>query len=133
MSENLDLVRSIYADWERGDFGSAEWANPRIEFAFIGGLEPTTGIGLVAMGDAMRAFLGPWDAYRVEAEDFRELDRDGVLVLSRATGRGKTSGLDVVDVAGKGANLFQVHGAKVTRLVVYWDRDHALADLGLTE
>jgi ketosteroid isomerase-like protein len=133
MSENLDLVRSIYAGWERGDFGSAAWANPRIEFAFIGGLEPTTGLGLAALAGVMRAFLGTWDAYRVEAEGFRELDGDRVLVLSRATGRGKTSGLDVGDVAGKGAHLFHVHGGKVTRLVLYWDRDRALADLGLAE
>ena len=53
-SKNVDLVRSIYADWERDDWNSAEWAN-----------------------------------------------------------------------------LFQITGGEVTRLVLYFDRDRALADVGL--
>jgi ketosteroid isomerase-like protein len=49
-------------------------------------------------------------------------------VLVQASGRGKTSGLQA---ANNGANLFHVHGGKVTRLVLYWDREHAYAELCL--
>jgi ketosteroid isomerase-like protein len=31
----------------------------------------------------------------------------------------------------RAANLFHMRGGRVTRLALYWDREHALADLGL--
>jgi ketosteroid isomerase-like protein len=132
-SPNLDLVRSIYAAWERGDFSSAEWAHPEIEWVVVGGPEPGTWTGLAAMAESWRGWLRAWEEYRTEAEEYRELDGERVLVLVRFIGRGKRSGLEFGQIWTSGANLFHIHRGRVTRLVIYADRERALADLGLKE
>jgi hypothetical protein len=128
VSANLDLVRSIYADWEHADFSSAEWAHHEIEFVFADGPEPGSRTGLAGMAQAMRGWLSSWEDFRMEADEFRELDGEQVLVLIRRSGRGKASQLDV---EGAGALVFQLRESEVTRLVLYNDRDRALADLRL--
>jgi ketosteroid isomerase-like protein len=131
MSANLDLVRSIYAAWERGDFSKTEWADPAIEYVAPDGPSPGRWEGLAGMAKGWRDFMDAWEDVRAEAEEYRELDGERVLVLIRQHGRGKLSGLDLGQMWSKGANLFHVRGGKVTRLVQYYDRERALADLGL--
>jgi ketosteroid isomerase-like protein len=131
MSENLDLVRSIYADFERGDWRSAEWAHPQIEMEFVGGPTPGTWLGRAGIAEGWRDFLGVRDEFRSGADEYRELDDERILVLTRWGGRGRTSGLDLDQVSTRSAVLFHVQDGKVSRLVACFDRDRALADLGL--
>jgi ketosteroid isomerase-like protein len=131
MSSNLDLVRSIFAGWERGDFGSAEWAHPEIEFVVPDGPEPASWTGVAAMAENTRDYLGAWEDHRLLADEYRELDVERVLVLMHQRGRGKASGLDLDQMEAKRASVFHIHDGKVMRLVLYYDRGRALADLGL--
>ena len=78
------------------------------------------------------AFLSAWEGHRVEPEEYRELDAERVLVLGRMTARGQSSGLDP-RLRTPGGNLFHISNRRITRLVVYFDRAHALADVGLEE
>ena len=133
MSENLDLVRSIFAAWERGDFGRADWAHTDIEYVRPDGPSPGSSTGLAEMANALRDLLSAWEGVRVEAEKYRELDDERVLVLMHRSGHGKASGLEIGVMRTEGAQLFHIRDGKVTKLVGYWDRDRALADLGLRE
>jgi ketosteroid isomerase-like protein len=127
-SANLDLVRSLYAAWGHGDYRSAEWAHPEIECVFADGPSPGRWTGLTGMTEVWRDFVSAWDEYHQEVDEYRELDDGRILVLARFGGRGKRSGLKL---RTKGAVVFDVRGGKVTRIVRYWDRERALADLGL--
>jgi ketosteroid isomerase-like protein len=133
MSENLDLVRSICVDWERGDYRSGEWADPGVEFVMPDGPEAGSWAGVANMARVWFARLAAWEDFRAEAEEYRELDDERLLVLDVRHGRGKTSGLDLGHVGTNGANLFHIRDGKVTRLVTYFDRARALADLCLEE
>jgi ketosteroid isomerase-like protein len=131
-SANVDLVRAIYAGWEHGDFSSADWAHPEIEFVRADGPSPGRWTGLKGMVEGTRDWLNTWENATAEVDAFRELDSERVLVLVRYAGRGKASGLEIGELESKGAQLFHIQGGKVIRFVHYLRRERALVDLGLT-
>jgi ketosteroid isomerase-like protein len=130
-SSGVEFVRSIIASWEHGGYSSSGWADPEIELVIADGPEPGVWTGRAGLAAAAREFLSPLADTRVHADELRELGDDRVLALLSYTGRGKASGLEVDARMAKGAWLFHVVDGRVTRVVRYWDRDHALADLGL--
>jgi hypothetical protein len=89
--------------------------------------------GLAEMGEAWDAMLSAWEHLRAVPDEFRELDRERVLVLLRNEGRGKGSGIDIGPIATKAANVFRIKDGRVVGLTLYWDRDRAIADLDLPD
>ena len=61
------------------------------------------------MAQAWRDWLaGAWEQWRVEPNEYRELDDERVLALVRYTARGKSSGLELGQMSVKGASVFHV-------------------------
>ena len=133
MSENLDLVRSIYAAREGGDFSDAGWAHPEVEYVIVDGPDPGFFKGHDGLVQAMHQALGPWEQLQTHVDEYRELDADRVLVLLHASGHGKSSGLELDALTTRSAQVVHMRNDKVTKILVYYDRDRALADLGLAE
>jgi ketosteroid isomerase-like protein len=130
-SANLNVVRSLYAEWEGGDYSSVEWAHPEVEFVIVDGPSPGTWRGLAAMAEPWRDFLSAWEDVSLVADEYRELDGERILVLVRRSGRGKRSGLEIAQIRGQEAHVIDMRDGQVIWLAQYFDRDRALADLGL--
>jgi hypothetical protein len=52
-----------FADWERGDYSSTEWAHPEIEFVLVGELDAGSWTGVPKMGEARRRWLSSWEDF----------------------------------------------------------------------
>jgi ketosteroid isomerase-like protein len=130
---NLELVRPLYTAWERGDRSATQWAHPEIEFVIADGPAPGRWTGLAGMAEGFRELVSGWVEWCPRADEYRELEGERVLVLDHFSGRGRKSGLEAGQMRTEGAALFEFSDGKMTKLVVYWDRERALEAVGLPE
>jgi len=87
-SPNLDLVRSICAEWERGRYSSVEWAHLEIEFVIEDVPASGSWRGTHAGAGAWRDFLEAWEGHQ-RVDEYRELEAGRVLTLGAFKARGK--------------------------------------------
>ena len=127
----VDFVRSVYAPWQRGDFHASDWADAEIEFVMADGPTPGRWIGRDGMAKGWGEMLSAWEDLTVEVEDIVALDDERVLVLLHNHGKGKLSGVDLEQIASRGANLVHVREGKVVKLLAYFDRERAFDELGI--
>ncbi len=95
------------------------------------GIEPTRGETIYRGLDGLRAFnldwLSPWETYRAEIVDAKDLG-DRVLLFVRDFGRREGSSQDVVQDAG---SVWTLREGKVARAEFYADRAEALKAAGV--
>ena len=126
---NVEFLRGVYAHWERGEFGSVDWADPDIEFAIADGPSPVRVTGIPAMARAWGETISSYEGLTVAAEEYREVDSERVLVLTRNQGRARGSGFDIGRILTPGANLFHIRDGRIVKMVLYFNRENVPADL----
>jgi uncharacterized protein len=127
--ENVELVRSLYEGWLRGEIG-LDKLDPEISMVESETLPgAVSAYGIQAVERYMLSFSKHWEQIRFEPQEYVDAG-DQVVVVARLIGRGKKSG---VEVAHTWAYVWTVRERKILRMVGYADRDQALDAVGLAE
>jgi ketosteroid isomerase-like protein len=131
--QNIRVVRRIYQELARGNFGAVlEVLAADVEFETYmpDSAETVTVRGTDALGAFMREWFGQWERYRAVGDEFRSVGDDTVLVLGRQLGIGRESG---VEVESPGFTVWTFRAGKVVKLSAHYDRQQALRAAGITE
>jgi uncharacterized protein len=126
--QNADLLRPIYEEWGRGNWRPAfEIYDPHMEWGWSSEFLDLGGVfeDRRDPNPRLRAWLGEWDYWRAEAEEYIEMG-DYVVVLATYQGRGRGSG---VEISQEGAHVFKLRDGKVVRLEIFASREKALQEV----
>ena len=127
MTASEQLIREGYAAWNRGDWARMEelLAPDFVVDATERVLNPATYHGIEGFRQLAAEMEEIWESWTVEAEEFIERE-ERVFAAHRVYARGKGSGVQVDRTYW---SVWTLSGSKATRLVLYADRDRALAAL----
>ena len=130
--ENVEVVRSVYTAWNRGDREKAlGFAHPEIVIdATRRVFNPTSYVGIQGARRLFADMDEIWERFRTELDELLDVD-DRVVVIGRLIGTGKASGVEVEQPI---AGIWTVRDGRIVRAELnYTDRREALEAAGLRD
>jgi uncharacterized protein len=127
--ENVVLLRAVYAEWAKGNFRAGrELLDPEIELhpLFPGAASYHGRQDFLAY---VERWLESWDEYRIIPEEFIEAG-DQVVVIYRAVGRGKSSGIELDSRFG---HIWTILDGSAVRIEMFSSPADALEAAGVQE
>jgi ketosteroid isomerase-like protein len=129
--ENVEVMRRHYEAGLRGDWAAVlRDIDPDVEFVELPAFGTKTYHGHQGLIDALTWWPSQWDEFETELLQVVDVDDEHVISLFRNHGRGKASGVEVVEEV---AFLGTFRNGKVTRVEMFRGVAEALEAVGLRE
>ncbi len=128
---NVEVVRRMHDAFLHGH-GEAALAlmHPAVEFEATA--RPDAGVwrGRDGVQAAIGGWVGTWDDYSLEVEEYIDAPDGRVLVIWTERGRGKGSG---IPIEHQGGNVVTVQDGEIMRIALYNDVEQAREAVGLSQ
>jgi ketosteroid isomerase-like protein len=126
--KNVDIVRRQIDAYRSGDYEAALAPfHPEVVCDVTVRPEGRMYLGREGLAEAIRVWVGTWDDWKWEIEELIDAG-DSVLIVVRESGRGKGSGVNVVQQTFW---VFTLRDRQIVHATVLVDRDEALEAAGL--
>jgi uncharacterized protein len=129
-NENVEIVREMFAAWNRGDYAAAQQA---FDLDVVSEMSLGTDIDGTHEGhEGLQRLIRFWGAFSEFGSEVEEIVAAGdeVFTTVHHHGRGKTSGATVEMTNWQ---VFTVRDGRIVRYRTYGDRERALEAAGLPE
>jgi ketosteroid isomerase-like protein len=132
--ENMEVVRKVLAEWEHGNFWTANAFDPNVHVRWVNPiLAPAGGEthGIEELARGMLDMLREWEQGSGTATAERIIEaEEHVVSVETWRGRGRASG---VEIEMPQACIWSISDGKITRMIRYGDPAEALEAAGLSE